>query len=263
MTMYTPSSDFTLKGAPNFRDIGGYKTTDGMSVARNKIFRSERLASLTHPDLEVVRKLGIRTVCDLRSASERTLHPNRWPEGHPFDEFHCNILIDVRAANGSVFEPLRVEPTATGARRMMIALYRAMPDSFAPHLAQLVNRIISGRLPMLIHCTAGKDRTGFAAAMLLSVLGVHRDAIYSDYLLTERYSNHEERIADVTQLVTSQLGHKPDGEIIKTITGVDVAYLGVAFETIESSYGSVNEYLLQACKIDESHLMRMKKILIE
>ena len=255
--------EFTLKGAPNFRDIGGCKTSDGSLVAPRRIFRSDRLASLTSEDLEVIRILGIRTVCDLRSASERDLHPNRWPQGHSFDEFHCNILTDVRAANGSVFDPLRADPTQTGARRMMTALYCAMPTAFAPHLAQVINHIIGDGLPMLIHCTAGKDRTGFAIAILLSIVGLHRDAIYHDYLLTARNCHHEERIAYVTELVTAQLGHEPDLDIIKIITGVDVAYLGAAFEVIDSTYGSVNEYLYDACGIDESQLLRVKELLLE
>jgi protein-tyrosine phosphatase len=250
-------SKLKLAGAPNFRDIGGYRARNGMILMDHRVFRSDRFFSLTEEDLNTVEKIGIRTLYDLRSEGERDLHPNRWPDGCAVDEFHGNIVSDIRSSHSSVFEPLRQNPCGSGARAMMMGIYTDMPATFAPLFGSLVNKIGDSKHPVLVHCTAGKDRTGFAIAVLMKILGVHNDDVYAEYLLSAKYRSVNAKDNDINILIKSQIGVTPSDDILEEINGVNPDYLNMAFNRINSHYGSLKDYLKIACRIDDKSIDRM------
>lgn len=252
-----------LEQAPAFRDIGGLATQDGRQVRRGRVFRSDALARLSARDQDTFRALGIRTVCDLRSEGERLRHPNRLPPGHACEQIHFGILTDVRAGDARVFDALRRSPDAAGAREMMLSLYRGMPEAFAPHLGPLLRRIAGGALPMVIHCTAGKDRTGFAVAMLLSLLGVARRGIVDEYLLTTRAPPRPERLAYVQDLLTLHLGHPAQASVVAPVLWAAGPYLEAAFDAVEGRHGSVERYLREACGLDPAELEAIRRVMLE
>ena len=252
-----------LDQAPAFRDIGGLPTHDSRQVRRGQVFRSDALERLNARDHDTFRALGIRTVCDLRSDGERMRHPNRLPPGHACVQVHLGILTDVRAGNARVFDAMRRSPDAAGAREMMLGLYRGMPVAFAPHLGPLLRRIAGDALPMVIHCTAGKDRTGFAVAMLLTLLGVDRRAIVEEYLLTTRAAPTPERLAYVHELVALHLGHPVQAGVVASVLWAAAAYLEAAFDTVEALHGSVERYLREACGLDAAELEAIRRALLD
>lgn len=252
-----------LEQAPAFRDIGGLATLDGRQVRRRRVFRSDALERLSPRDQDTFRALGIRTVCDLRSDGERVCHPNRLPRGHACEQIHFGILTDVRAGEAKVFDVLRRSPDAAGAREMMLRLYRGMPEAFEPHLGPLLRRIAGGALPMVIHCTAGKDRTGFAVAVLLSLLGVGRTDIVDEYLLTTREAPRPERLAHVRELLALHLGHSPQPGVVESVLGAAASYLEAALDTVEARHGSVERYLRRACGLDAAELEAVRRALLD
>ncbi|HSV59518.1 MAG TPA: tyrosine-protein phosphatase [Variovorax sp.] len=251
-----------LKKAPAFRDIGGLETIDGHRVRKGRVFRSDSLAALSRQDHDTFRRLGIRMVCDLRSEGERTRHPNSLPEDLACEQFHFGIVTDVRAGDARVFEALRRSPDAAGAQEMMLSFYRGMPQAFTPHLRQLLRRIAQGPLPLVIHCTAGKDRTGFAVAMVLSLLGVARRDIIAEYLLTGQHAVTPERLAYLTNLLTLQLGHAPQDGAVEPMLCAQARYLEAAFETVDAAYGSPTEYLRTACGVADGELEAVRQALL-
>jgi len=252
-----------LEHAPAFRDIGGLVTQDGRQVRPGRVFRSDALERLSARDLDTFRALGIRTLCDLRSEGERMRHPNRLPPGHACEQVHLGILTDVRAGDARVFDVLRRSPDAAGAREMMLSLYRGMPGAFVPHLGPLLRRIGSGQLPLVIHCTAGKDRTGFAVAMLLSLLGVPRRDIVDEYLLTTRAAPTPERVAYVHDLMALHLGHPAHASVVAPVLWASATYLEAAFDTVEALHGSVERYLSGACGLDPSELAAIQSAMLD
>ncbi len=252
-----------MEEAPAFRDIGGLATQDGRQVRRGRVFRSDALERLSARDQDTFRALGIRTVCDLRSEGERTRHPNRLPPDLAFEQVHLGILTDVRAGDARVFDALRRSPDAAGAREMMLGLYRGMPAAFAPHLGPLLRRIAGGALPMVIHCTAGKDRTGFAVAMLLTLLGVDRRDIVDEYLLTTRAAPTPQRVAYVQDLMTLHLGHPAQAGAVDPVLWAAAPYLEAAFDTVEALHGSVERYLREACGLDPAELDAIRRAMLD
>jgi protein-tyrosine phosphatase len=240
-----------LEGAPNFRDIGGYPATDDQAIRPGRLFRSQGLHTLTDSDLETLRSLDVRLVCDLRSERERLLQPSRWPGGMRTQHLDLAVAEDIRAGGSILVDMVRSNPGAGSARSMMIANYRQFPARFAPPLQQLFARLLSPDedmpLPVLVHCSLGKDRTGFMIAMLLAALGVSRELIYWDYMETERCIDGQQRIRLTAQAIGAIHGYVPDRAALEVIAGVDAAYLDVAFASIESQYGTVANYLLSAC----------------
>lgn len=217
-----------LSGASNFRDLGGYPTSDGRSVRWRQIFRSNHLGHLTDDDVAVVRGLGVRRAFDFRGREERTAALCRVAE------------IDVHS--------LPVEPTvvaalraiaATGTRLSTDHAVEVMRDSYrnyvqqnTPRFRSLFAHLVDDRTPLVIHCTAGKDRTGFACALILHTLGVPDAMISDDYLLTNRFYRRDP--------VTST--DLPD--VVKEVLGtVRASFLAAAFEAIDADYGNLETYL--------------------
>jgi protein-tyrosine phosphatase len=224
-----PARHLNLAGASNFRDLGGYQTRDGRSVRWRQIFRSNHLGHLTDDDKSVMRELGVRSAFDFRGAQERVEAACSMPE------------ITVHS--------LAVEPTVVAALRAIVSSGTAlstdhaievMRDSYRSYVQQNTHRYRSlfghlledDRAPLVIHCTAGKDRTGFACALILHTLGVSDDIIAEDYLLTNRYYRRD----------PNSSSDLPD-EIRQVLGSVRDNFLGAAFEAINADYGDLEAYL--------------------
>ncbi|MCP3715344.1 tyrosine-protein phosphatase [Paraburkholderia sp. CNPSo 3281] len=250
-----------LDGAPNFRDLGGLLARDGRRVRAGFIYRSGSLSGLTERDLDIVTKLGIRLVCDMRSERERKAAPNRWLPVQGVEELHIEVGVDLRAGEASLLEILRHDPNADGARRMMLQTYRNLPNAFSSSIRGLFARLVDGDcLPVIFHCTAGKDRTGFLIAIILHALGVSRDTIYRDYLRSTRNGLLRESAA---QAMAIHFGAALDASVIDVVAGVDALYLHEAFSAMAASHGSVERYLEDVAGLDPSQLHRLRDALLE
>ena len=177
----TPPRHLGLQGASNFRDLGGYPGSDGRRVRWRRLFRSNHLGQLTDTDIAIVRQLGIRSAFDFRGHEERS-------------GGLCTIAeIAVRSLpiEPSVVPALR-ERAAAGRLSVDVALdlmresYRNYIRRYTQHFRALFEHLLENPAPLVIHCTAGKDRTGVACALLLHALGVPQEIILEDYLLTNQ-----------------------------------------------------------------------------
>jgi protein-tyrosine phosphatase len=166
-----------LEGARNFRDVGGYAARDGLAVRRGRIFRSAGLDRLTAGDVAALDRLAIVAVFDLRSGAERRHAPSAWSPGphgtYVFRSGRKRPLIDMAAAHPTDLD---------GALALMDDFYRELPVAMGHAFSEIVARIGVGDSPCLIHCSAGKDRTGVAVAILLTALGVARETVVEDYV---------------------------------------------------------------------------------
>jgi len=242
-------AELRLEGAPNFRDIGGIAVAGGR-LGGGRVFRSDRLAHLTPADLAALQKIDLRLVCDVRSQAERDRHPNRLPVGHRAEQLHLDIHADLRA-DVLLADIVRDDPTARGARRMMVETYRRMPVAFAGRLHQFFDPLIDADgLPALVHCSAGKDRTGFVIAMLLLAVGASMEAVLGDYMLTAERQDTPRREVQVSKLITLRTGIEPPIEVARTIVTVHEEYLGTAMASIGSTYGGLDAYLQKVGGLD-------------
>ena len=165
-----PSRRLPLERAFNLRDFGGYATADGRVVRQGMLFRSGTMALLSEADAAHLRSLGIRAICDFRRGNERSAEPTVW-HGAEVDYF-CR---DYSESSGILGEMLkRKDSTAQDMRDAMIGLYRAIPLDHAASYRAMFAQMLAGRLPIIINCSAGKDRTGVGAALILAALGVPR-----------------------------------------------------------------------------------------
>ena len=233
----SPARHLNLAGASNFRDLGGYPTSDGRIVRWRQIFRSNHLGHLTDEDIAMMRTLGVRSAFDFRGAEERTAAL-------------CGM-------SDITVHSLPVEPTVVAALRAIAASgtplttdhavdvmrdsYRSYVQKNTQHYRTLFAHLLEDRAPLVIHCTAGKDRTGFACALILHTLGVSEDVISEDYLLTNRfYRRDPNHSSDLPEHVTQVLG------------SVQASFLGAAFEAINADYGDLETYLCDGLGLGKS-----------
>jgi protein-tyrosine phosphatase len=253
------TSRLQLSGAPNFRDIGGWRADDGRRVRPGRVLRSGHLFDLTAPDLQALETLAIGLVIDLRSELERQRRPSRWPERLDTAWLLLGIDTDLQAGQQDLSRMLREDPTPAGAQRVMVEVYRQLPQGLAARLPALLRAIADCPQPALIHCTAGKDRTGLACACLLHLLGVQREDIYADYLLS---ANRVDALAPkMLATIEALLGFSPDPAVLAVVNGVDARYLDAAFASMLEQHGSVDAYLA-AAGIDQDLQTRLRAQLL-
>jgi len=222
-----PARHFNLAGASNFRDLGGYPTSDGRAVRWRQIFRSNHLGHLTDADIEVLRGLGLKSAFDFRGTEERSAALCGVAEiavhSLPIEPTVVAAL-RARRANGT--------PLSSGdALEVMRDSYRGYVHHNTPSFRALFAHLLEDRAPLVIHCTAGKDRTGFACALILHALGVADDVIAEDYLLTNRFYRRD-------PTASSDL---PE-EVKQVLASVQASFLAAAFETIGADYGDLENY---------------------
>jgi len=253
-----------LEGACNFRDFGGYATTDGRRVRWGRLFRSGVMHRFTAADRQQVAGLGVRVVCDLRRPDERERQPD--PDFGPavarlaWDDSHDGGFGRLLPEAASI--------TPAMARKLMIRHYADMPTRLARHTQGFLRALAQDSgAPAIVHCTAGKDRTGFVAGLLLEALGVPRATVLEDYLLTNDAVDLRAQLRDdETGLGIPQgrqyLDELPD-DALAAVLVADADYLLAAFATIDATYGSVQRYLQEATGIDERAQARLSDVLLE
>lgn len=231
----------SLKQNPNFRDVGPLPVTGGGTVREGKVFRSEAILSPDAEDAELVREYGIRLVFDLRSSAETLRAPNLFWSGEGVEHHNLDLLAGFARENDP-WGALRADPTRTGSTALMHALYAGMPRAALSHLPRLFAGAARGGLPLLVHCTAGKDRTGFMIAMLLAALNVDPAAIEADYMASAGRKTEAAREATRHMARTYVGGDIPDNAL-DALMGVDPSYLAASFAAIEGQFGGIDPYL--------------------
>ena len=251
-----------LEGAVNFRDLGGYLTEDGREVKWNLFYRSDNLHGLTDSDLEKVSELGIHLVCDFRGPNERKEEPDRLPENNPPDVAELEIWDESFSAEGFKEMLTSGESENINLGDILVEGNRLFAGKFSGQYATMFELITQPEnLPVLVHCTAGKDRAGFASALILRVLGVPLETIYDDYLLTNYYS--AEKIERAVLMIRAMSLFRTDEEQLRGVIGVERRFLEAAFTEIHKQYGSFESYRREALGIDDTQLFAFRKLALD
>jgi protein-tyrosine phosphatase len=232
-----------LEGVRNFRDLGGYQGHGGQTVRWGKLFRSSRLSGLTAGDRLRVADLGLGLVVDFRQASEREREPSRWGAGPaPRTE---GVAI-VPGSTEASFQAAQADPAPGRTAAFMEAVYLDFvlnqTSAYGAMFAMIMG-LGAGDAGVLLHCAAGKDRTGFGCALLLSALGVDREDVMEDYLLTAQYLDTDQEMAHVLSVAPELLRPPMTRQGIRPMFEVRRAYLDRAWRAMEEDAGSVAGYL--------------------
>ncbi|MDA8456034.1 tyrosine-protein phosphatase [Acidovorax sp. GBBC 3334] len=244
----TYTRSLNLSGATNFRDLGGYAGQDGRRVRWRRIYRSDHLAGLTAEDARAIAVLGLRRAVDFRGAHERATLPYELP-GVAYRALSIEPTVVQRAKEMALSGH---EMTAAIAAELMRDTYRAFVANNAPEFAALFAHLLESDVPLVFHCTAGKDRTGFAAAMILLTLGVPRDVVMQDYLLTN----------GLYQRPAQLHGSAPD-EVLNVLWRVQEDFLEAALQAVESDHGGVDRYLEQRLGVGAAERERLAQLYLQ
>lgn len=233
-------------GIHNFRDYGGYPTANGGHVVSGQLYRSGQHVGATSDDLAAVAALNLLTVIDLRGNSERAAYPCARPA-----DFDAEVRFFDGETSGRGGAPhvaaARAIASPADAHAAMVALYDFMP--FRPNLVAIFrlyfDALANREGASLLHCFAGKDRTGVAAALLHHMLGVHDDDIMADYLLTNTAGDVDARVAAGAESIRKNRGAHLDDATVRVLMDVDPAYLDAARAAMVARHGSLEAYLVE------------------
>ena len=226
-----------LDGGRNFRDVGGYRTTDGRTVKWGVLYRSGSLAYLTPKGIADFDKLHVASIVDLRSTDERRRDPNTWQSASSHGYWSRDYGLGMTKMPSSMGDPAKM--TGAAARAMMARSYRTLAQEQAPSYRELFARLTGpNRGPIVVNCSAGKDRTGIATALVLTALGVPYATIKRDYLL----SNGAYGMDTLKRDLSSPMAALPP-DAAAALSGVDGSYLDATFDALRSEYGSVQNFM--------------------
>jgi protein-tyrosine phosphatase len=259
-----------LEGGRNFRDLGGYASGERQRVRCGRLYRSGTLSNVTPNGHAALRTLGVRVLCDFRTKREREREAVDWNgDGRislawDYDPKLVSVRALLAEAGVSAQSPL----SAQLARRAMIQLYRALPTRLAEPYAALFTRLAAGDLPLVFGCAAGKDRTGVAAALVLSCLGVPWEVIVTDYTLTNQLVDLEQILfQNPRRSVGLEDEHgqlaRVDRDTRAPFLEASPEYLAAAFDQIRRDHGSIDGYLQARLGMDPAQLARIRAHLLE
>ncbi|PJJ63231.1 tyrosine-protein phosphatase [Compostimonas suwonensis] len=261
-----PGSSLGIATVPNLRDVGGYPVASGGTVRRGILYRSVALDHVDGPDVAALAALGVTTVFDLRTAAEREAAPDRLPAGAH------TVVLDVLADSADsapaqliavMNDPVEATRTLSGRRVYEIfdQAYREFVtlDSARQSFAAFVRAIATDDgMPAIVHCTTGKDRTGWATAVTLLALGVSEELVMADYLLT-----NELLIPALQPVIDSFEAAGGDPAVLLPVLGVEREYLQTALDLVRERHGSIDGYLREGLGIDDTTLAALRARFIE
>lgn len=248
MSHTPPSRVLAFEGSTNFRDLGGYPGEDGRTVRWRRLFRSEHLAGLSPADHQGLAALGVKRSFDFRGVQERAATPY--------------------AIDGVVQHSLSIEPTVTQRMQALVAaghamnaalamelmreLYRSLINDRAARFAEFFQHLLDDDSPAVFHCTAGKDRTGVAAALFLLALGVPRELVRQDFLLTNQLYRHPPLPPSDTP-----------AEVLAVLWRVEDSYLQTALDILDRDHGGPLAYLERRLGLGPAALAALKARYLE
>ena len=253
-----------LEGARNFRDLGGYKTEDGRTVKWGLVYRSGVLHDLTDDAYDFIDDLGIKTVVDFRATEEREEEPTKWRGGDD-TEF---LTWDYSSASNSKFlAAILKKPDLSPAdvTAAMAGFYGEMIYDHSEKYAAMFERLLETDAPLAFHCSAGKDRTGVGAALILTALGVDRETVIADYAMTELVVDYEAAFAseeEVDEDSPYAFLTKLPNEIVRPLLRSDPKYIKAAIERMEKDHGSVMGYIESELGVDENEIETLRTRLL-
>jgi protein-tyrosine phosphatase len=255
-------SRIEVTGSRNLRDLGGYHTMDGSEIKKGVLYRSDHLGQISKADLEKIAALSVKTEYDLRGEAEITSSPPRLPK-----------IVPVKVVTLSVFYQ-GLEPWMTAQKILegdveegefhdvMVQAYKSYVLDFRSQWSILLKGLAKPETtPALIHCTYGKDRTGVAVAIILSSLGVPRQKIMEDYLLSNKF--WESKTDTYSCLANCASGFRTPRNEVRALMEVRPEYLQASFAAIDEHYGSFDNYLEQGLGMDEEALENLRTALLQ
>jgi protein-tyrosine phosphatase len=247
-----------LEGVRNARDLGGYRTRDGRTVRWGQVYRAGALGEATARDIARLRARGIRVVCDLRSGPERVAAPDHWLEDAGISGWGQPAAEEVGDSQ-ALLEACLVSSAQT--RRVMTAAYRHMPYVQTAALGAVFSRLARGDVPMLFHCSAGKDRSGGTAALLLLALGVPRQTVIEDYLLSN--VEFEALCRDFLLNPRHAAAHQDPSRAWLPLIDSDPGYIEALLDAVFARHASIEDFLAGELGIGAGELEAMRTRLLE
>ncbi|MCG8413758.1 MAG: tyrosine-protein phosphatase [Pseudomonadales bacterium] len=251
-----------LQGGRNFRDIGGYSTTDGRTVKWGQVFRSGVMHGITDADYRFLDQLEVGTIVDFRSTDERAVEPTNWRAGDA--DYIARDYVD-EGANDLFASMMSGDATATVMRSQMSKLYHEIAYQQAPAYTVMFDELAGTSDTFAYNCSAGKDRAGIATALILTVLGVNRDEIIHDYSLSDDYVDYmaeftsEDAESNPNFAVLSQIPR----ELLAPLMASYPEYIEAAFEHLESEHGSVMNFIQSELKVTDEEVAAIRNRLLE
>ena len=248
-----------VAGAANLRDLGGYATSDGRALRWGVLYRADALAELNDEDLAYLERLALHRVVDFRSAAERERDPDRLPAG-------TNVVWQPIAGEGldpRAFQDrlLAGEMSAEQSAAFLVEGNRAFVTEFHDVYARFIQDLADpANLPTLFHCTAGKDRTGFAAALVMMALDIPRETAMRDYLLTNTYT--QDKMSRTLQVIRFASWFRADPRDLQPLFEARESYLNAAFAAIDQQPGGTEAYLY-SLGVDDALRERLRANLLE
>ena len=245
-----------LEGGRNFRDLGGYAAAGGRRVRWGKLFRSGVMSGLTPRDQSYLDELGIAVICDLRCTAERTKAPNPWTSPSV-------VAVDYEMQTAALAALLGEASGPDAVRARMMGGYERLPYVHLENYRRLFQALAESDRPLVFNCTAGKDRTGVAAALILTLLGVPRETILYDYSLSEKVVDYRRLASSTAYGIGFEAVAAVSAEMRAPLLRSDPDYLQAAFSSIERQDGSVAGYLSAKLGVDEAQAASLRERLLE
>ena len=248
--------------ARNTRDLGGYKTGDDRSVKWGVLYRSGDLSKLTKWDVGNLQELGLVKLIDLRANKERIEAPHRLPRPCTIEVVNLPISDANFGDNGKLREIfVSGDISAINPDELLTTTYEGFVSKHSGVYRRFFTELLAAEgKPVLFNCTAGKDRTGFASALLLRTLGVPENVVMADYLLTKDYAAQERR-REITMVRLAK--GKEAAEVIRRLFGVRAEYLEATWATIEEEYGSFTNFTAQGLGLDAQDIEQLREYYLE
>lgn len=249
----------------NFRDFGGYQTKNGTRLKKGLLYRSGDLSRATDSDLAALSSLGIKTICDLRSEQERQVEPDRIPDVEPVTFFNIPMrpIVDYHARSVR-----RLVSLMFGRERKIDYIaeshkaYREYATGYLPQLKDLFKRISNPEnLPLLIHCSAGKDRTGVLSSLIQQVLGVSPEVTMDDYLKTNE--NMGAYNATILRQVSKLAYFGVPWKMFIPLFEARVDYLNAAFAQVKDEFGAIDEWIRRGLDFSEEDKQKLAQVLVK
>lgn len=266
MTIKLENQLLEIKNGRNFRELGGYETTSGQTIKKHKLLRSANLATLDEDDLNFLQNYGVKYIVDFRSKDEVEREPDRVPEGATYD-FDPVFSQDLTDSSKTIDEILSEEEqdSKAGFKHMFIAYDDMIKSASAQQAYRRFFDILLANTEddksVIFHCTAGKDRTGFGALLILSALGVPQETIKQDYLFTNAATT--DFVNGFLQKAKNEGANETNLSILKDLQTVHPEYIDHIIETLNKNYGGVQNYIHDIIKITDDEISMLRKIYLK